>query len=50
MVLNRNDTYKYENNNICYKICPNGTHNITDNFCLQDNFDYIKYFYNKYIL
>ena len=36
------DIYKFEYNNLCYKICPNGTHNSTNNnfICEDDNIDY----------
>ena len=31
------EVYKYEYKNICYKSCPNGTHNSTyKNFCEED--------------
>ena len=40
-VLNCSNIYKYEYNNICYKFCPNGNHNISDNYCIKDNLDNI---------
>ena len=35
--MNCTSLYKYEYNNICYKLCPNGTHNTSDNYCIEDN-------------
>ena len=39
------DIYKFQYNNLCYKSCPNHTHNSTNNnyICIDDDIDYESY-------
>ena len=34
--LNCDDINKFDYKNLCYKSCPSGTHNTTDNICIDD--------------
>ena len=51
--INCPETDKYEYKNICYSLCPKGTHNLTNNTCIRNsgiNTDYIDYdIYTSYI-
>ena len=44
--INCPETDKYDYKNICYSLCPKGTHNLTNNTCIKNsdiNTDYIDY-------
>ena len=36
-VYNCTGNFSFEYNNICYSSCPNGTHNISNNICIETN-------------